>query len=124
VNEGGVPEQEPAQGDIPERDPLGRFRNWRGFLITTIVVNVLFVYGMLAGASDPSVKSWYKALTWLPFNVIATVLYFVFLIKLTRTDQAVVQAAAVGDRSGMRGAFYSVLCLAMIAANWILMFSV
>lgn len=87
-----------------EPDPLARFRSWRGFLAAAIVLNALFVYGMFAGASDPSVRGWFKALSWLPFNVIASTLYFVFMVKLSKA------------------APYVVICLAMIAANWIAMF--
>ncbi len=87
-----------------EPDPLARFRSWRGFLAAAIVLNALFVYGMFAGASDPSVRGWFKALSWLPFNVIASALYFVFMVKLSKA------------------APYVVICLAMIAANWIAMF--
>jgi hypothetical protein len=68
---------------------------------------------MFAGASDPGVRGWFKALSWLPFNVIASVLYFVFMVKLSKAD---------GDKAATHGAFYVVICLAMIAANWIAMF--
>ena len=86
-------------------------------------LNTLFVYGMFAGASDPSVKAWYKALTWLPFNLIASVLYFVFLVKLSKADEDCSKAAGGADKAGTNGALYVVLCVAMIAANWIAMFA-
>ncbi|MDD5365970.1 MAG: hypothetical protein PHR30_11570 [Gallionellaceae bacterium] len=101
ANPTGEPVLEPA-----EQDPLVRFRNWRGFLFVTIAVNVLFVYGMLGNTGDVSLGIWYKTLIWLPFNVIASVLYYVFKVKLA-------DAAA--------GGVYGFLCLAMMAANWIVM---
>lgn len=101
-----------------EKDPLARFRTWRGFLFASIALNVLFVYGMIGAMTDPHAAGWYKALSWLPFNVIASVLYYVFLVKLTQAD--VDCARASGARS--RGTPYVVLCLAMIAANWIALF--
>jgi hypothetical protein len=104
VNILDTPEQGSSDQDPGERDPLARFRSWRGFLAAAIALNVLFVYGMFAGASDPSVRGWFKALSWLPFNVIASALYFVFMVKLSKA------------------APYVVICLAMIAANWIAMF--
>jgi len=90
-------------------DPLARFRNWRGFLFAAIAVNLLFVYGMLGNTGDASLGIWYKTLIWLPFNVIASVLYYVFKVKLA-------DAAA--------GRVYGLLCLVMIAANWIVMVSI
>ena len=92
---------EPAAGD-----PLARFRSWRGFLLAAVALNALFVWGMWGSASDPSVGAWTKALSWFPFNVIATVLYLVFMAKLSRAG----------------GAFYDLLCVPMIATNWLLMF--
>lgn len=92
--------------DTEEQDPLVRFRNWRGFLAAAIVVNVLFVYGMLGNTADASLAVWYKSLIWLPFNVIATVLYYVFKVKLR-------------DTAG--GTWYGILCLAIVVANWIVM---
>lgn len=97
----------PVEPVAVEQDPLARFRNWRGFLFATIVVNLLFIYGMLGNTGDASLGIWYKALIWLPFNVIASVLYYVFKIKLA-------------DRAG--GGYYGLLCLAMIAADWVIMF--
>jgi hypothetical protein len=102
-------ETETSQHEAGEQDPLARFRNWRGFLFAAIALNALFIYGMFAGAADPSVKGWFKAISWLPFNVIASVLYYVFMVKLSRDD-------------GGSGKLYAALCLAMIAANWIAMF--
>lgn len=106
MNPGESPE---PVDEAVEADPLRRFRSWRGFLFAVIVLNALFVYGMLAGTSDPSVKAWYKALVWLPFNGIASAFYFGFLLKLK------------DDRGGL---FFTFLCLLMIALNWLIMFSV
>lgn len=100
---------EPAAGD-----PLARFRSWRGFLLAAVALNALFVWGMWGSASDPSVGAWTKALSWFPFNVIATVLYLVFMAKLSRAGGA--------DQAKTGGAFYVLLCVAMIATNWLLMF--
>ena len=88
---------------------LARFQNWLGFLAATIVVNLLFIYGMLGNSGDATLGLWYKALIWLPFNSIASMLYYVFRIKLA-------------DATG--GAFLGALCLVMIALNWIVMFFV
>ena len=99
-----LPETEAAGGGQP--DPLARFRNWRGFLFLTIALNALFVWGMAAVASNPEGGIWIKVLSWLPFNVIATVLYLVFLLKLYR---------------GPGRIFYAVLCVAMIALNWLIL---
>jgi predicted nucleic acid-binding protein len=87
-------------------DPLAKFRSWLGFLSVAIVVNVLFLIGIWSNASDASVGAWTVALVWLPFNVIATVLYIAFMARLAR---------ATG------GIIYIILCATMIAANWILM---
>ena len=99
-----TPEQGASDQEPGEQDPLARFRNWPGFLAAAIALNALFVYGMFAGASDPDVRGWFKALSWLPFNVIASALYFVLMVKLSKASP------------------YVVICLAMIAANWIAMF--
>jgi hypothetical protein len=117
------PEPDSSGDEAKEQDPLARFRSWRGFLFAAIVLNALFVYGMFASASDPSVKAWYKALSWLPFNVIASVLYFVFLVKLSKADEDCAKAAGGADKVGTHGALYVVLCVVMIAANWIAMFA-
>lgn len=92
-----------------EADPLIRFRNWRGFLAAAVIVNILFVYGMLGHQTTGALAIWYKTLIWLPFNVIATVLYYVFKIKL---------AGQPG------GAYFGALCLVMVTANWIAMFAI
>ncbi len=88
-------------------DPLARFRNWRGFLAATVLLNALFIYGLLAGTPDPTTKLLFKVLSWLPFNLIATALYYVFMVKLAKAE------------TGTR--FYAVLCGAMIVANWLIM---
>jgi hypothetical protein len=89
-----------------EADPLARFRHWGGFLLAALAVNVLFVYGMLANVADAGVRTWFKALVWLPFNAIATAVYLMLAVKLAQ-------------RSG--GVFYRTFCLAMIVANWAVM---
>lgn len=110
----GGPGQEPGPA-APEPDPLARFRSWRGFLIAAILLNALFVWGLWGSAGDPSIGAWTKVLSWFPFNVIASVLYLVFMAKLTRPG---------GDAAPARGgAFYVVLCGVMIVANWVLMFA-
>ena len=88
-------------------DPLARFQNWLGFLSATIAVNLLFVWGMIGNSGDPKLALWYKALIWLPFNVIATLLYYVIRLKLA-------------DRRG--APLYGALCLTMIAINWVILF--
>ncbi len=103
-----TPEQDPSADNAVEADPLARFRTWRGFLFAAIVLNALFVYGMFAAASDPTVSAWVKTLSWLPFNVIASVLYYVFMIRLTQADA-----------SQVMNLFYRVICIAMIIANWV-----
>lgn len=86
---------------------MARFRSWRGFLLAAILLNALFVWGMWSSVADRGVAAWTKALSWFPFNVIATVLYLVFMAKLARPGG---------------GALYAWLCVAMIAANWLAMF--
>jgi hypothetical protein len=100
------PEQDPAGQDAAEKDPLARFRSWRGFLAASVALNLLFVYGMLAAASDPSAAIWVKVLAWLPFNVIATAVYLAIMARLAH-------------HAG--GAFYRILCLVMIIANWVVL---
>lgn len=89
----------------PESDPLAAFRTWRGFLFVAIVVNVLFIYGMAGAMANVAAAGWVKAMSWLPFNVIASVLYYVFLKKLG-------------------GGLYGALCVAMILLNWAAYFAV
>ncbi|TCJ16086.1 hypothetical protein EZJ19_05695 [Parasulfuritortus cantonensis] len=103
--------QEAPETGLP--DPLARFRNWRAFLYVAVLLNGLFIWGMWGSVADPKVAIWTKAISWLPFNVIATVLYLVFMAK-----------TGGPDRSGRRspgGVFHALLCLAMIAANWLAM---
>jgi hypothetical protein len=116
------PEPDPAGNDPSEPDPLARFRTWRGFLLATIVLNVLFVYGMIGSVKDPGVAVWTKTLSWFPFNVIGSVLYLVLLSKLSRADADRARAAGGADRAGTRWTPYVILCIAMIAANWIAFF--
>jgi hypothetical protein len=118
-----APEERPGEPDPNEPDPLSRFRTWRGFLLATIVLNVLFVYGMMGSVKDPSTAVWTKALSWFPFNVIGSVLYLVLLRKLSQADSDCAQAAGGADKAGTYGALYVVLCIAMIIANWIALFA-
>lgn len=99
-----APEQEPLAGE--DRDTLDHFRNWHGFLLAALAVNVLFVYGMLGNVADPSVRTWFKALVWLPFNAIATALYLMFAVRLSKSRG---------------GAFFSLLCGGVAIANWVVM---
>lgn len=96
---------------VPAADPLARFRSWRGFLLAAIALNALFVWGMWGSVADPRAAAWIKALSWLPFNVIATAMYLVFMAKLARPQEG---------RPG--SAFYAYVCLTLIAANWLAMF--
>jgi predicted nucleic acid-binding protein len=93
--------------DAPEQEAPARFQSWRGFLAASIAVNVLFVYGMLGGMNDASVSTWYKALIWLPFNVIATAVYLAIMARLAG-----------------RGVFYRILCGVLIVANWVVLLRV
>lgn len=101
-----APEQAKHIREGEDRDTLDRFRDWRGFLLAAVLVNGLFLYGMVGAVQDPGSAPWVKSLSWLPFNLIASVLYVVFMVKLSR-----------------QGRFYVFLSAAMIAINWIVMFS-
>ncbi|MEW5787246.1 MAG: hypothetical protein AB1899_05265 [Pseudomonadota bacterium] len=96
----------------PEADSAGgtaaRFVSWPLFLFVAIGVNALYLWGMLAQMGHAVADPWTKALAWLPFNFIATVLYFAFYVKLGR---------------GRAGAIFALLCVAMIALNWIVFFA-
>lgn len=92
--------------DANEADPLSRFRNWRGFLAASIVLNLLFIYGMLGAVSDPAGAIWYKTLAWLPFNAIATAVYLAIMARLADTPG---------------GPFYRALCILMIVLSWSVM---
>ena len=113
----------PGEGAGAGKDPLARFRSWRGFLLAAVVVNVLFIYGMLGNAGDARLETWYKSLIWLPFNVIATVLYYVFPAKLAKEAE---EAAATGRYTVRPWSryFYVAVSVIMIALDWIVMFSV
>jgi hypothetical protein len=95
------------QPEAAEADPLVRFRNWPGFLAAAVAVNLLFLWGMWGAVSDPVQALLVKSFSWLPFNVITTILYYVFKVKLA-------------DRPG--GAIYGALCLVMVVVNWAAMF--
>jgi hypothetical protein len=99
---------EPPEAGAP--DPLARFRDWRGFLLAAMAVNALFVWGMLGQVSDPATVAWHKTLVWLPFNTIATAIYYAILVRLTRPG---------ATRAGAM--FYFLLCCALIVANWAIM---
>ncbi|MCP5278706.1 MAG: hypothetical protein H6935_10155 [Thiobacillus sp.] len=100
----GAPEQEPLDGE--DRDTLERFRNWHGFLAAALAVNALFVYGMLGNVADPSVSAWFKALVWLPFNAIATAVYLMLALRLSK---------------GRGGMFFVTLCAIVGIGNWVVM---
>lgn len=102
----GLPEADTgaAPDEAPAPDPLAGFRSWRDFFFVAVLVNALFVYGMAGAVADPNAAAWLKTLSWFPFNVIATVLYYAFMVKL-------------GPGAG--GVAYRFLCVALIAVNWI-----
>jgi len=54
--------------------------------------------------ADPGVAAWTKALSWLPFNLIATMFYLVCYAKVA-------------------GWFFRLLALAMIVLNWLAFFA-
>ena len=87
--------------EIP--DPLARFRSWHGFLLAALAVNGLFVWGMLDNARDPLQRIWFQTLVWLPFNAIATAVYYAVMQRLPER-------------------FYWLLCTLLIVANWLIMF--
>lgn len=101
-----TPQQPPEIPAEEGRDALDRFRNWHGFLVAALAVNALFVYGMLGNVADPSVSTWFKALVWLPFNAIATAVYLMLAVRLSRA----------------RGStLYAILCGAVAIGNWVVM---
>jgi hypothetical protein len=106
------PGQQPPVPEEQADDPLARFRSWRGFLFAAVAVNLLFAYGMLNNTADASVAIWFKVLVWLPFNAIATALYLACMIKLGKASES-------NNQTG--GAFYALLCVFMIGANWIML---
>lgn len=121
MTESGPAGHEPDFPDAPERDPLARFRSWRGFLLAAVVVNALFVWGMYGNTAGSGLGTWYKSLIWLPFNVIASVLYYVLPTKLARLDA---ETGRTGALARAERSFYFILCTVMIVANWIVMFTV
>ena len=96
----------PNQEATTEDDLLRRFRNWPGFFWATLGLNLLFVYGMLGALGAPGMGIWLKVLVWLPFNAIATAVYYMLAVKLA---------------PGRGGGFYRALCFALVAANWAVM---
>lgn len=109
------------EGD--EKDPLARFRSWRGFLVAAIILNGLFVFTML-GHNDPSVALWHKMLIWLPFNAIATAVYLAILVRLSGEGGVVARTAEASGPANPRGTLYRILCMGLIVANWTVMFAV
>lgn len=101
-------EHEPATPEALGEGLSARFSSWCGFFFASVVVNLLFVYGMLAGMSDATVSIWYKTLIWLPFNAIASVLYLAIMARLGNAGWGV----------------FRVLAAAMIVANWSVLLSV
>lgn len=101
-------EPQPTRADEPPDAIRSRFSSWRGFLFASVAVNLLFVYGMLAGMGDAQVSIWYKALIWLPFNVISTALYLAIMARLGNSGWAI----------------FKIICLLMIVANWSVMFGI
>jgi hypothetical protein len=100
-------EHDPASLQGQGEDPRSsRFDSWRGFLLATVTVNLLFVYGMLAGMGDAAVSIWYKTLIWLPFNAISTAIYLAIMTRLG--------SAGWGS--------FRILCAVLIVANWSVMF--
>ncbi len=90
---------------LPDRepdDPLARFRSWRGFLLATLAVNVLFVYTMLAH-NHPDQAAWHKALLWFPVTAVLSAAYLAAMVRLSRQ---------YGPR------LYAPLCLALVVVNW------
>ena len=103
---------------VPEENRAAappRFGSWRGFLLVAIAVNALYLWGMTALVRDPDNAIWAKTLAWLPFNLIASVLYYVFMIKLSGSGGLVPRGPA--------GALYVALCMVMIMLNWIVFFA-
>lgn len=98
-----APEQVPSG-----QDPLSRFRSWRGFLVASVGLNLLFIYGMLGAVSNPAGAVWFKTLAWLPFNAIATAVYLAIMARLAEARGAL---------------FYRLICIGMIVASWSAMFA-
>ena len=92
----------------PSTAPLQHFQSWLGFMFAALAVNLLFVYGMLAGMGDSNLSIWYKTLIWLPFNVIATALYLAIMARLGNSGWAI----------------FRIICIVMIVTNWSIMFGI
>ena len=106
--------EDPQSDRAPvDQDPLARFRNWRGFLVAAMAVNILFVITML-GHNTPEAAIWHKVLIWFPFNAIATAVYLAIMARLSHAEG--------GAAPTLAGRFYTVLCTTLIVANWALMF--
>ena len=117
----GVADAPEPEQPSAERDPLAHFQNWRAFLFVAAGVNALYLWGMLGQMGDPSTATWYRALTWLPFNLITTVLYYVFYVKLTGANAD--EPTPNTGQTGIQRMFYAFLCLALVIINWVAMFA-
>lgn len=96
----------PRDQDIPGAPDSApaRLVNWLGFLLIGVAVNLLFLWGIQGSMGDASVAIWTKVLSWLPFNLIASVFYLVCYLKLTALA-------------------WRLLALVMIGANWLSFFA-
>jgi hypothetical protein len=95
--------------DTPDNDEdaaaaAPRFVNWLGFLLVGVAVNLLFLWGIRSGMEDAGVAAWTKVLSWLPFNLIATMFYLVCYAKVANW-------------------LFRLLALAMIILNWLAFFA-
>ncbi len=97
---------EAVEAESGQADPLALFRSWHGFLIAALVVNALFVWGMFGNVQDADQRLWYKTLVWLPFNAIASAVYYAIMQRLC---------------SASRLCVYRLLCTGLIVANWLAM---
>lgn len=97
-----IPDDRPDAPDAGAASP--RFVNWLGFLLIGVAVNLLFLWGIRSGMEDAGVVAWTKALSWLPFNLIATMFYLVCYAKVTPW-------------------LLRLLALAMIVLNWLAFFA-
>jgi hypothetical protein len=74
---------------------------------------------MLGQVTDPGTATWHKSLVWLPFNAIATAVYLAIMARLAGAG-----GGAAGSASASLGrVFYAVVCIALITANWAIMFA-
>lgn len=92
-----------VESELDQTEALARFRSWHGFLLAALAVNALFVWGMVGNAQDPMQRIWFQTLVWLPFNAIATAVYYAIMQRLD-------------------GRFFRLLGTLLIVANWLVMF--